>query len=154
MRPSIVLSAIATSRTIFGLRLSQTGSPPHPAESGSSPTGWSFISSCSPSHLAVTQLLLITESWLAPTRTLIMLFMRLHRRIWASFHSAQPAGLKTPQQDAGETRTASQTLNDSCIHEMKMKSSNKRINMHQIYETFEIVICRVKRIALFDCESG
>ena len=55
------------------------------------PTDWSFISSCSPPHLAVTQLLLISESWLTLTRTFTVLFMRLHRRTWASFHSAQPS---------------------------------------------------------------
>ena len=54
------------------------------------PTDWSFISSCSPPHLAVTQLLLISELWLTLTRTFTVLFMRLHRRTWASQAQRQP----------------------------------------------------------------
>ena len=94
MRPLIALSAIAASKASFRLRPTHAGSPLHPAESGSSPTDWSFIASCSPPHLAVTQLLLITELWLSPTRTFTVLFTRLHRRTCASFLSAS-YGLKT-----------------------------------------------------------
>jgi len=80
--------ATSTYVMIFRLRPTHAGSPQHPAESSSSPTDWSFISSCSPHHLAVTQLLLITELWLSPTRTCTVLFMRLRRRTCASFLSA------------------------------------------------------------------
>ena len=44
------------------------------------PTDQSFISGCSPPRLTATQLPLITELWLPPTRTSTVLFMRLRRR--------------------------------------------------------------------------
>ena len=61
---------------IFRLRHQSEGSPRVPTETGSSPTDRSFAFSCSPPHLAVTQLLSATESWLPPTRTCTVLLGR------------------------------------------------------------------------------
>lgn len=81
---SFFFIAMTTYVMSFRLRSTHACSPQHPAESSSFPTDWSFISSCSPPHLAVTQLLLITELWHSPTRTFTVLFMRLHRRTCGS----------------------------------------------------------------------
>src|SRR3972149_7758733 len=44
------------------------------------PTDWSFTFSCSPRHLAMTQLLLVTGFHIGPVRTFIRLFSLPRRR--------------------------------------------------------------------------
>ena len=83
--PGVALHAMTAHPVCFRLRPLSAGSPTLPAESSSSPADRQFASGCSPPHLAVTQLPSATGPWLTPTRTLTVLFARLHGRTGRGF---------------------------------------------------------------------